>query len=740
MITQQSSSLVSSARRPLPLAGRPDLARQRIDYQGVPHWVVKDPAGLKYHRLRPEQHRVLELLDGSTSLEQIRDRLNVEYPTVRLTLVDIQRLITDLYKKGLLLSNRSGQAGALLKRAADHRKQQIKNALKSILFLRLPGWDPQRTLDWLHQYVRPIFFPSVVALTWLFVASAWIFLAVDFAEFRRRLPEFHQFFGWPNLLWMWATLGIAKIIHEFGHGITCRHFRSECHEMGVMLLVFSPCLYCDVTDSWMLRNKWQRIAIGAAGMYIEVVLSAMAIYIWRFSQPGMLHFLALNTFFVTTITTVIFNINPLMRFDGYYMLSDFLEIPNLRAKADKLVRDTFSWYCLGIRQPHDPFMPETGRGWFILFAVASAVYRWFILFGISLFLYTVLKPYGLQSIGITMAVLSLAGAVIGAGMNIYRIVSAPRSEPMSPWKLSATITAVAALVVAALMIPLPLHVEAAFLIEPHNVHHVYVTTPGSLEQLLARPGETVKADQLLARLVNPELQDKYQQLLSERTVQLSRVSAQHALEDLAQEKLAVERLESLNQQIADLEREVAELSITAPEAGVVVEPPRTPEPKLEDREHQLGTWHGTPLDPRNAGCYLEPRTHLLSIAPDDKLQAVLFIDQADRNDVAVGQQVEIKFEHLADRTYTGTITEIAQRHAEYAPETLTNKAGGGLATARDERGEKLTSVAYQATVMLPEDTDLLKTGMRGKARCEIENRTAGEWLWRYMRRTFHFRL
>src|SRR5690606_19448937 len=157
------------------------------------------------------------------------------------------------------------------------------------------------------------------------------------------------------------------------------------------------CLYCDVTDSWMLKNKWKRIAIAAAGMYIEVVLSAVALYVWFFTNDGLVRMLALNVFLITTITTVIFNMNPLMRFDGYYIVSDFLEIPNLRQKADKLLRDKFGWYCLGIEPRHDPFMPETGVFGFVSFAIAAWAYRWFVMFGIALFLYTWLKPYQLQS-------------------------------------------------------------------------------------------------------------------------------------------------------------------------------------------------------------------------------------------------------------------------------------------------------------------------------------------------------
>ena len=329
------AALISSTQRPIPLRARPDLEIEEIEYRGVPFPVVKDPVGLQYYRLQPEQHATLNLLDGERSLRDVRDQLLRSFPTLHITPRDVQRLVTDLHEKGLLSSDRLGQGEQLQKK---HRKEQLKKIRKTCmnpLYLRLPGWDPERTLQRIEPWFGWIFTKPAASLLMLFVAASWLFLAIRFGEIRQRLPEFQQFFGWPNLIYLWLTMGIAKVIHEFGHGIACKHFGAECHSMGVMLLVFSPTLYCDVTDSWMIKNKWKRIIIGAAGMYVEVILAAVAIFIWYNTNPGLLNHLALNVFFISTVTTVIFNANPLLRYDGYYMMSDWLEIPNLRSKAFK---------------------------------------------------------------------------------------------------------------------------------------------------------------------------------------------------------------------------------------------------------------------------------------------------------------------------------------------------------------------------------------------------------------------
>jgi putative peptide zinc metalloprotease protein len=735
------SPLVSSTRRPIPMRRRSDLVVRRIEYQGIGSWVIKDPVALKYHRLHAEQYCVLCLLDGTRNLEQIRDELLQKHPTLHVTLSDVQRLLTDLHEKGLLQTLRYGQGAALLKHHRKERRQRIWNGVRNILYLRLPGWDPERTLVRLHVYAAWLFRPWVVAFCLTLVVASLALVLTEFGEFRRRLPEFHQFFTWPNLIYLWLTVGATKILHEFGHGLSCKHFGGECHQMGMMLLVFSPALYCDVSDAWMMRNKWHRIYIGAAGMYVETVLSAVAIFVWWNTNPGLLHYLCLNVFFVSTVSTVIFNANPLMRYDGYFMLADFLEIPNLRPKADKMLAERFAWYCLGIEQQPDPFMPETGRVWFVIFAIAAAIYRWVILFGITLFLYRVLKPYELQSIGVTLAVASLAAIAGNLVYNFYRIVSAPRNDPMDYRKAGISGFLVATLAIAALFVPLPLHEETAFLVEPTDVAKVYATTPGRVTEVRVAPGARVSKGDLLIRLTNYEKEQKRRSLETDRSVQQEEVRLYRALDDQAQEQVARQMLAGIEKQLADRERELSQLEICAPCDGVVVAPPRIAEPSRDDVRRQLGHWYGTPFDPQNFGCYLTERTPVLSVAPVNTCDAVLYVDQGDRDDVRVGQEVQVKLEHLADRTYRGTIEKISDRESEVAPEALSSKAGGELATVSDQQGhERLTSSAYQATVRLDGDTDLLRPGMRGRARFIVDRHSAAGWIWRYFRRTFHFRL
>jgi len=733
--------MLSTSSRPIPLRARGDLIIERVEYGGESSWVVKDPVSLRYHRLLDEQHCVLQSLDGKRSLEDLRDALHRQFPALHVNLAQVQSVVTDLYEKGLIASDRPGQAEALIERARKTRRQRIRSKLLSVLYLRLPGWDPEKILARFYPLVRWMFHPAVVAACLSLVVASWILLFTQFEHFRRTMPEFQQFFGWPNLLYLWLTLGVAKILHEFGHGFACKHYGGECHEMGLMLLVFTPCLYCDTSDAWMLKNKWQRIIIASAGMYVEIILAALALFLWWNTESGLLHHLCFNVFLVTTVTTVIFNANPLMRFDGYYIFSDWVEIPNLRAKANKLLSERFAWYCFGIPPKSDPFLPDTGRNWLVVYAVAAALYRWFILFGILLFLYTFLKPYGLQSLGILLAVWSAAGIVGSLLFNVYRILAAPREDPLDKQKLAITGFVLLAVVAAAAFIPFSLHGEVPFLVEPEDGEDVKVTTPGRLIAVHVQPGDRVKKGELLLELENIEKTDRLHRLQNQRKVTLSRIRKFRALQDEAGEMLARERLRTIDVQITELRRQLQQLKITAPCDGVVVAPPHQEQSYSGELHDPLPRWSGTPLDARNHGCFLERRTHLLSVAPSPRLVAVAMITQADRNDLSPGERIELKFDHLPGEVFTSRIDKIAAQHLKFAPEALSVKMDGELPTVTDAQGrERLVRSVFPATVPLEGDAELFRAGFRGRARFLRDRRSAAQWVWRYLRQTFQFRL
>ncbi len=738
-MSQAPSYLIDTIKRPIPIRMRSDLLVETIAYQDFEDYVVKDPVSLEYYRLRSEQFRVLELLNGKRSPEEIRRELQREFPTLRPTLADIHLLVHDLHKKGLVVSERNGQGQTLRDWEREQRRRRFFAACKNVFYVKVPGWDPQGLLSALYPFAKWLFHPISLIGIGLGVAITWVFLLINFAEFERRLPEFQQFFSWPNLAYLWLTIGAAKLFHEIAHGLACRHAGRESHEIGVAFLVFSPCLYCDVSDSWILPSKWQRIGIASAGMAAEVAVSALAIIVWWHTEPSLLHYLALNVFLVTTITTVIFNANPLLKFDGYYILSDWLEIPNLRGKADRLLRNTFARLCFGIQLPRDPFLPDRGRWRFVAYSVAAAGYRWFIAFTIVFTLYQWLKPYGLQNLGLFLGLLSIVGILGSLATSVYRIVTMPRKQRIQPVRVLATLTVLVGLGAAAWFIPLPIRVEAPLTLEPDGIRHVYTSTPGTLIDVLVQPGARVESGQVLARCTNFDQEQRVRQLEMTLETQEVEVRMHEILRDHPSKELAEATLQTTRDRLTEAKQKLTRLEVVAPCDGVVIAPPTVR--KSSDKEDSLPTWEGSPLASENRGCWLPPRTHLLSLAPTEETEAVLLIDQSDRNRVIRGAAVKILFDGMPGQTVSTAITELAPADVKTVPPALSNKFGGPLATVSNEKNDEVLSrSAYRATLAMPTPPFMTRPGMRGRARITIAEQTAAEWVWRSVQETFHFKL
>jgi len=703
--------------------------------------VIKDPLSLKYYRLQPEQFLVLQHLDGVSSLEDLKDRLQVEFPAIRVTSGEVQSLILDLFEKDLLCSGRPGQGENILKKKRTRFLSGLRQSLLNPTFIRFPGWDPDPLLIHMTPWCGWIFSVAGLVLCVSLILSSWLFVLIRFDEIRRRLPEFQQFFGWPNLIFLWITMAFMKVLHEFGHGVACKHFGGECHSMGIVIMVFSPTLYCDVTDSWMMKNKWHRILISAGGMYVEMILSTFAIILWYHSKPGLIHHLSLNVFFVSTVSTILFNINPLLRYDGYYILSDFLEVPNLQARCSHTFNRFFSWSVLGKDYPEDPFTSATGQPWLMLYLAASSLYRWLIVFSVAIFLYSVLKPYRLQSLGFMAAIFSILTTVGGACGTILKLAFSPRQDPISRMKLLTLLTLLIGTAFAFLWLPVPWYEQAACYVEPSNMQHVYALHSGTVVQIAVQPGQKVRSGDLLMQLSSPELVEKLEKFrvaIESQNVELKFMAERKDSEGMY---LAQQKLHSLHQQKNECELQLRQLRIEAPLSGRVIAPPRTVSPGNDVLQVRLRRWSGTPLVPGNLGMTLEAGTHVCSIAKEAGFRAILFLHQLDRGDLQAGDPVHVKLDSLPGQLLTGKVISFSEREGDVIPAALSNRFGGPLPATTNSHGQEVLAAAmYQATIELDASSASLLTAERGTARFVIVNRSLADWGWRAFRSLFHFRL
>lgn len=729
-----------SLKRPVRLLRRQDLTCVEIDAQGGASLVVKEPVGLAYHRLGAAEWHLLALLDGHRSVEEIRDSLQRKFPAVEFQIADIQRQLVEVHRRGLTVGTRPGQATQLLDSARKQDRSRILERWRNPLAIRAFGWQPETGLALADPFLGWLFRPMGLVFGCMLIASTLFWLLVHFHEFERRLPAFNAFFSGANLLSLWATIAFAKLIHELGHGVSCRRLGAECHEIGMMLLVFSPSLYCDTTDSWMLRERWKRMLIASAGMYLESILSAVAFILWWNTTPGTFHFLCLNLMVTSSVSTVLFNANPLMRLDGYFILSDLCGIPNLRARSDAALRDFAAWVVFGSRPQPDPFDPGDRPPWLIPYAIASLIYRWTVTFGIVLFLANALKPFQLQSLGLMAVVAVLGVSTISIARSGVRLMKAQRFDERRPGRFQWVVIALIVFLAAAALIPLRLPIDVDLYVKPRQIESVFSTVPGRVVQILVKPGEVVRKGQLLVRLSNPDIEDRIPVLRTK--IQSTQVECEtlHALDLISQEQIATARLKSLQEQLEEALDHQTRLTILAPDDGIVLAPATTSPSRDSKTMAQLPQWSGTPLDEKNLGSLLEAKTHLMSLSRGETVDAVLLIDQRHRNDFSAGHSVAVKLEHLPDVTFHATVSEISKRDSEFAPGGISQRSGGDVPTLTDSSGrERLMSTAYQATVPLDAARLPLTNELHGRARA-LTSRTVGQWVWEWARRTFYFRL
>jgi putative peptide zinc metalloprotease protein len=601
-----AESLISSTSRPLTLRMRPDLSARRHRYHGRTFWVVKEPVGLNYFRFHEEEYAILCSLDGCSSLDEIKEQFERDFTPQKITFQDLLQFVGMLHRSGLVISEASGQGVQLRKRRDEKKYRELMGKLANVFALRFRGVDPERFFNAIYPWTGWFFRWYTVICVMLLGLAALALVGVNFEEFSRKLPAFHAFFGPKNWFYLGITMAVVKVLHEFGHGLSCKHFGGECHELGAMLLVFTPALYCNVSDSWMLPNKWHRAAIGAAGMYVELFLASIATFVWWYSTPGLLNSIALSIMFICSVSTVMFNGNPLLRFDGYYILMDLLEIPNLRQKATEVTRRFFVWLCLGIEQPENPFLPQKHQWAFGLFTIAAVIYRWLVVFSILFFLNQVFEPYGLKIIGQLIALSGFVGLVVQPVWELAKFFYTPgRMNKMKNERLYATFGVLATAVLVVFFLPLPFSIKCAFEVQPRGGQQVFGMQPGQVTQVNFRPGDEVQAGDVLLHLYNAELEMELLELkgrLDESEQAILNVQKQRYGDPTAVSNLDMAReiRNSTRRQYEEKKAELDRLTILAPASGKIIPPPSRHD-KIAAAQGRLPGWSGTPFDKTNQG-------------------------------------------------------------------------------------------------------------------------------------------
>jgi putative peptide zinc metalloprotease protein len=726
----------TASYRPLSLRARPDLVVLPQMFGRDRYWLVKDPVAMRYYHLGDEEHGLLEMLDGRMNLAEIRQTFEARFAPWRLSGEQLYAFVGRLHEMGLLLADSPGQGGQLLERLRRQQRSGWIARLTNVLAIRFPGVNPEPLLRRLEPACGWLFSPAFLALTAVLIALAAGLVAGQFLLFEQRLPDFHAFFTWENIVWLAVVMAGVKVVHELAHALTCRHFGGECREIGLLLLVFTPCLYCNVSDAWTIANKWKRIAVAAAGIGVELLLAAVATLLWWRTVPGLLNTLCLNVMVVCSISALVFNGNPLLRYDGYYILADLLEVPNLGQQAAGLLHRTLAAWTLGIELPPDRWLPPRRRWLLTAYAGCSAIYRVAVVIGMLWLTYRVLASHGMQVLAQVIALVTVVGMVVLPVASGGRwLFDAGRRPPIRRGRMALSAGVLLLLLAGFCFWPLPLRVSAPAVLEPRGAQRVYVVVAGRLEQAVAA-GETVRQGQELARLTNQELRQQTAELegrcrQSERQVADLRLRQSDSA--VAAQILPAEAtLADSRAQLRERQRDEERLVLRAPIAGTVLPPPVEEAAPVAG---ELGPWQGTPLDEKNRGCFLEEGTLLCLVGSATSLEAWVLIDQADVTLVAPGQAVRLQWDLSPGDIMRGTVEEVARTDLKLAPRELSR--GSSLAVRIDEKGAAHPQNAvYQARVHLDGPTADLRLSGRGRVKILVAPQPIAWRLWRWMQQTF----
>ncbi len=700
----RASDLAATAR-PLPLERRHDIDAASLIVRGQRWWRLKDPVTLQFWQFGDEEHFLWSQLEAGVSLAELQQRFIRRFAPRRIELPHLHQFLGALHREGLVFSTAAGQGEILLDRHNQKRSRRRWQWLTNLLAIRFRGLDPTGLLEWIYPRAAWLFAPWSLVAFGLLVLSAVLLAGSEAAQIVARLPHAVEFLTPTNLVWLAATLAAIKVCHELGHALTCRHLGGRCHELGIMLLIFTPCLYCNVSDAWLMPSRWRRMAIGAAGICVELTLAAGATWLWWFSEPGLFSTLCLNVMVICSVNTLLFNGNPLLRFDGYFLLSDFLDLPNLRQASDEWLRDWLGRVLFGVEPSADPSTTSTSPYVLRVYAFASTAYRLFLTVFVWWMVYQWLAELRLTIVGAALVLLS-AVAIIGhstwSGWKMWS--TAWQDRRVRSGRAAISLTAAVALLGVIGFVPWPRSVTAPAVLRPADATTIYVPLPGTLIGSVT-PGTRVKSGDTLARLRNEELEQDLLRLSSERDVlrrQLESLTRQQVHDSRSGVASVAGQLGTVEQQLADVSGrhkqklvDQEQLTLRATCSGVVLAPRSM---RSAAQGNELREWQGTPLDAKNVGCYLEAGDVLCQIGEPDRREAIVVVEQSDIDFVREGQAVSVQLDELPHANLLGTVRLIAELSTAAAPAELAAKRL--LPMSRESGEPQLLGTHYQVTVAL----------------------------------------
>lgn len=337
----------------------PTVAVHKQRFRGQDWYVLRDTYTQRFFRISPQAYAFVSRLSPDRSVDEVWRECLELHPKDSPGQEEVLQVLGQLHHSNLLYYRTQPDSLAIFERYKQHRQRELMGKLLGFLYIRIPLWDPN---DWLNRN-RGLVNAMVswpMALLFVLVMLGGVFAALQ--DTTRLFQQTQGLLSLDNLIWLYACIAGMKVLHELGHGFVVKRFGGDVHTMGVMFLVFVPLPYMDATGSWAFRSRGARALVGAAGIIVELFLAAIGAMVWAVTGDGLINSLAFNVMIIGSISSLLFNGNPLLRFDAYYVLSDALDIPNLYQRASQQWFYFADRYLLGTPKVQSPARDRRGGG------------------------------------------------------------------------------------------------------------------------------------------------------------------------------------------------------------------------------------------------------------------------------------------------------------------------------------------------------------------------------------------
>jgi putative peptide zinc metalloprotease protein len=683
----------------------------RQHFRGGLWFVLHDPVNNRFYRFTPAAHVLIGLMDGRRTMERIwtlaGERLGDELPTQD----DVIQLLAQLHHADMLQGDSLPDVAELTERARTQKRRRMMMAVRNPLAVRLPLLDPDRFLDRTFWLVRPLFGP-VGLLLWLSVVVAGV------ATAGLRWPEltsnvYDRVLAAENLLLLLLSYPLVKAVHELGHGYAVKRWGGEVHEIGIMFMVLIPVPYVDASAAHGFQEKRRRMLVGGAGILVELFVAAVALLVWTQLEDGLARALAFNIMLIGGVSTLLFNGNPLLRFDGYYVLADWLEIPNLAQRANRYVFYLCKRYLFGLGSAETPVTARGERGWFLAYATAAFAYRMVIMVAIAL-----LVAGQLFFVGVLLALWAVVMMLLlPLCKGLWYLLSSPELERRRTRSFAVSCAALAVVAGPLFAVPVPSGTVVQGVVWLPERSQIRAPEAGFVAEVAAVPGQWVSAGTPLVELDDPILQARVRVAaaeLNEAEVRLASV----ALSDPLSADIVREQASRAEAELDRLREQRSNMTVAAALAGRFVPVAGR---DLEGRYLEKGDL---------VGYVLEPGTPTLRIA----------IPQADVQRVAERTRaVAVRLAGRPLETHPARIVRVTPQASRTLPSRVLAVDGGGPIPLdpRDPEGQRALQSVFVVDLAVDAPPRDLAFGTRVHARFDHGSEPLARQVYRAARQLFH---